>query len=150
MMTRERERELRIYYIPLSLLSPKSRTENRPVHRPLPVPFTESRAFTTDLQRRSLRATFVRPFHRSRLRRAQAKIESTSDAKTVCGYETMRVEYGGMHSLIGSLGCQSTAPTDPLCSPNLYKIFPLSTSQTVTVLSPPPQATRAPPSVWLH
>jgi hypothetical protein len=51
-------------------------------------------------------------------------------------------------SLIGSLGWKSTAPTLPLCPPNLYRILPLSTSQMVTVRSPPPAATRAPLSVF--
>lgn len=32
----------------------------------------------------------------------------------------------------------------------MYNTFPFSTSQMVTVLSPPPTATLRPPSSWLH
>lgn len=64
------------------------------------------------------------------------------------GSATVDATRRSLDSLIGSLGWKSTAPTLPLCPPNLYRILPLSTSQIVTVRSPPPAATRAPLSVF--
>jgi hypothetical protein len=77
------------------------------------------------------------------------RVESLLPVRTIKRSEqvTHKVE---SHLLMGSLGWKSTHVTVPLCPGSLYWILVFSTSQTVTVRSAPPTATRPPLSVRDH